>query len=103
MIKSGFLLLNAALVFRKGVPAVKETRYWQPFLNIVLETLANRQAGQAQPVTLVLWGKMAERFQPRFEGTGYQIAVSEHPYNLSFIGNAVMQSLFQPLNLLKKP
>lgn len=103
MIQSGFLLLNAALVFRKGVPAVKETRYWQPFLNSVLEILANRQVGQTQPVTLVLWGKMAERFQPRFEETGYQIAVSEHPYNLSFIGNAVMQSLFRPLNLLKKP
>ncbi|MGN0918539.1 MAG: uracil-DNA glycosylase [Oxalobacter sp.] len=103
MIQNGFLLLNAALVFRKNVPAAKETRYWQPFLNIVLETLADRQVGQIQPVTLVLWGKMAERFQPRFEGMGYQIAVSEHPYNLSFIGNAAMQSLFRPLNLLKKP
>ena len=103
MIQKGFLLLNAALVFRKGVPAVKETRYWQPFLNTVLEALAAYQAEQKQPVTLVLWGKMAERFQSQFEGTGYQIAVSEHPYNLSFIGNTVMQSLFQPLVLLKKP
>ncbi len=103
MIHSGFLLLNAALVFRKGVPAAKETRYWQPFLNTVLEALAARQADQKLPVILVLWGKMAERFQSQFEGAGYRIAVSEHPYNLSFIGNGVMQSLFQPLNLLKKP
>ncbi len=103
MIHSGFLLLNAALVFRKGVPAAKETRYWQPFLNTVLEALAVRHASLEPPVTLVLWGKMAERFQSQFEETGYRIAVSEHPYNLSFIGNGVMQSLFQPLNLLKKP
>ncbi len=103
MLDKGFLLLNAALVFRQGVPAAKETRYWQPFLNTVLEALAIRQAGQAQPVTLVLWGKMAERFQSQFEGTSYRIAVSEHPYNLSFIGNAVMQALFQPLHLLKRP
>ncbi|MBR7068931.1 MAG: uracil-DNA glycosylase [Oxalobacter sp.] len=103
MLHNGFLLLNAALVYRQGVPAAKETRYWQPFLNTVLTTLAEFPTNSRKPVTLVLWGKMAERFQSQFEDSAYQIAVSEHPYNLSFIGNRVMQSLFQPLNLLKKP
>ncbi len=101
MIRSGFLLLNASLVFRKEIPVTRETRYWQPLLDTVLETLAFCQTDWEQPVTLILWGKMAERFQYRFENTSYRIAVSEHPYNQSFIGNTVMQSLFRPLNLLK--
>ena len=103
MLDNGFLLLNATLIYRQDVPASKETRYWQPFLNTVLTSLAAAETNPNHPVTLVLWGKMAERFQSQFEDSGYQIAVSEHPYNLSFIGNDRMQWLFKSLNLLKKP
>ena len=97
MLAKGFLLLNASLVFRKGVAAAKETRYWQPFIDVVLKALADKH-----DVTLILWGRLAERYQADFEKTGFEIAASEHPYNLSFIDNAVMQDLFRPLLLLKK-
>ncbi len=97
MLAKGFLLLNASLVFRKGVAAAKETRYWQPFIDVVLKALADKR-----DVTLILWGRLAERYQADFEKTGFEIAASEHPYNLSFIGNTVMQDLFRPLHLLKR-
>ena len=48
------------------------------------------------------WGKLAEKFSTQFQGTAYTVAVSEHPYNLSFINNAVMQDLFRPMHLLKQ-
>jgi uracil-DNA glycosylase len=38
---NGFLLLNAALVFRPHVPPAKEAKAWQPLLDVVLEALAN--------------------------------------------------------------
>ncbi|MFZ9257386.1 MAG: hypothetical protein ACO223_11100, partial [Burkholderiaceae bacterium] len=34
---NGFLLLNAALVFRPHVPPAKEAKAWQPLLDVVLE------------------------------------------------------------------
>ena len=51
----GFLLLNAALVFRSHVPPLKEARAWQPFLQCVLEALAGhaQENGTTVP-TLVL-------------------------------------------------
>jgi uracil-DNA glycosylase len=95
---NGFLLLNAALVFRPHVPPVKDAKAWQPFLAVVLEALANR-AGQAPP-TLVLWGKIAALLQVMPVTTQFPQAVAEHPYNLSFIKNKDMQQLFGPMRLL---
>jgi len=98
----GFLLLNAALVFRPHVPPLKEAKAWQPFLQCVLAALAEhaRQAGVAAP-TLVLWGKIAEQLQAVPALAEFPQAVSEHPYNLSFILNPTMQSLFAPMHLLQ--
>jgi len=95
---NGFLLLNAALVFRPHVPPPKEAKAWRPFLEVVLEALADR-AGQAPP-TLVLWGKIAALLQAMPVTTQFPQAVAEHPYNLSFIKNKDMQQLFGPMRLL---
>ena len=95
---NGFLLLNAALVFRPHVPPPKEAKAWRPFLEVVLEALADR-AGQAPP-TLVLWGKIAALLQAMPVTTQFPQAVAEHPYNLSFIKNKDMQQLFGPMGLL---
>ncbi len=97
---NGFLLLNAALVFRPHVPPAKEAKAWQPFLAVVLEALANR-AGQAPP-TLVLWGKIAALLNAMPVTEQFPQAVAEHPYNLSFIKNKDMQRLFGPMRLLAK-
>ncbi|HEY0847466.1 MAG TPA: uracil-DNA glycosylase family protein [Noviherbaspirillum sp.] len=101
--RHGFLLLNAALVFRSHVPPAKEARAWQPFLKTVLQALADRSEQSAViPPTLVLWGKIAEQLHGLDTVQLFPKAVSEHPYNLSFITNGTMQDLFGPLHLLLK-
>lgn len=93
----GFLLLNAALVFRKHVAPVVDARAWLPFLQTVLAVLA----GQASKPTLVLWGKIAEQLRRLPETADLPQVVAEHPYNLSFIGHRGMQELFGPMELLR--
>lgn len=97
----GFLLLNAALVFRPHVPPLKEAKAWQAFLQCVLEALAGHAQKNGTTVpTLVLWGKIAEQLQAVPALARFPQAASEHPYNLSFILNPVMQALFAPMHLL---
>jgi uracil-DNA glycosylase len=93
----GFLLLNAALVFRKHVKPVIDARAWLPFLQTVLAALGK----QPEPPTLVLWGKIAEQLQTLPETAAFPQAVAEHPYNLSFIEHQGMQALFGPMALLR--
>ncbi|OWW22300.1 uracil-DNA glycosylase [Noviherbaspirillum denitrificans] len=97
--KEGFLLLNASLVYRPHVAPVKDARAWMPFLKVVLEALAARDG---EMPTLVLWGKIAEQLKALEVVTRFPRAVSEHPYNLTFIANTTMQSLFGPMNLLMR-
>lgn len=103
MIANGFLLLNAALVFRAHVPVPKETKAWQPFMFAVLEALAKNRPDSGKLPVLILWGKMAEKLISMPFATSFRCVVSEHPYNLSFIQNANMQALFKPMRLLYKP
>ena len=98
MLAHGFLLLNAALVFRPEVAPAIDARGWRPFLQTVLATLADYQA--ATPPTLFLWGKIAEQLKALPETARLPQVLAEHPYNLSFIGNAAMQALFGPMRLL---
>ncbi|MQR01226.1 uracil-DNA glycosylase family protein [Glaciimonas soli] len=98
--EQGFLLLNATLVFRPDVAPVKEAKPWQIFMQIVLRGLAERKIGTMP--TLVLWGKIAEQLNALPLVASFPKAVAEHPYNLSFIGNAGMQALFGPMQLLEK-
>jgi uracil-DNA glycosylase len=101
--QQGFLLLNAALVFRPHVPPLKEAKAWLPFLQAVLAGLADHAEEKGKtPPTLVLWGKIAEQLKALPCIERFPKAVSEHPYNLSFIGNAVMQKLFGAMRLLSK-
>jgi uracil-DNA glycosylase len=101
--RHGFLLLNATLVYRPDVPPLKDAKAWRPFLQTVLEALAEyAQQKQVPPPTLVLWGKIAEQLSALSATSRFPSAVSEHPYNLSFIGNRTMQDLFGPLHLLQR-
>jgi uracil-DNA glycosylase len=95
--RHGFLLLNAALVFRPHVPPIIEARAWLPFLQTVLAALAGTNA------KLVLWGKIAEQLKKLPECAALEQVCSEHPYNLSFISHAGMQELFGPMKLLRAP
>jgi uracil-DNA glycosylase len=92
-------LLNAALVFRPHVPPVKEAKAWRPFLETVLEALADR-SGTSPPI-LVLWGRIAQWLEDLPACSRFPKSVAEHPYNLSFIQNKAMQDLFGPMHLLR--
>lgn len=103
LMQQGFLLLNASPVFRPHVAPLKEARAWQPFLQPVLAALADHADAAIRPApTLVLWGKVAELIKTLPATGRFPKALSEHPYNLSFIGNATMQGLFGAMHLLKK-
>jgi uracil-DNA glycosylase len=95
--RHGFLLLNAALVFRPHVAPAIEARAWLPFLQTVLAVLADRPA----PPTLVLWGKIAEQLKKLPDTARFPQVCAEHPYNLSFIRHDGMQRLFGPMHLLR--
>ena len=94
---NGFLMLNATPVLRPERKPSLEARYWHGFLLRLLERLAE---SLNQSVTLVLCGKIAESIGPLEAADRYQKLVCEHPYNLSFIQNPAMQSLFGELKLL---
>lgn len=103
LLDHGFLLLNAALVFRTNTSPQKEAKAWQPFLETVLAALADDAAANKKSLpVLVLWGKMAEMLIKIDRLSDFPRVCSEHPYNLSFIGNHQMQALFGRMNLLKK-
>nr|WP_229257768.1 uracil-DNA glycosylase [Duganella margarita] len=96
--EQGFLLLNASLVFRSHVAPVKDAKAWLPFFQTVMAGLAK----QATTVpTMVLWGKIAELLSKLPVMKDFPQIVAEHPYNLSFIGNAAMHDLFRPMRLLQ--
>jgi len=101
--RHGFLLMNAALVFRPHVAPIKDAKAWYPFLQAVLTALFDHAArmGTAPP-TLVLWGKAAGQLDVLPSAAHFPKAISEHPYNLSFIANSAMQNLFASLHLLQK-
>jgi uracil-DNA glycosylase len=101
LLRHGFLLLNAALVFRPHVPPLKEAKAWQPLMQAVLAALAAQaDKEKAALPTMVLWGKAAELLSGLPENALFPKVVSEHPYNLTFIDNAGMQALFGPMDLL---
>jgi uracil-DNA glycosylase len=95
----GFLLLNAALVYRTHVPPVREAKAWRPLLQVVLEALADRPG--LPPPTLVLWGRIAQWLEDLPVVDRFPRLAAEHPYNLSFIQNRTMQDLFGPMHLLR--
>ncbi|MET3105495.1 uracil-DNA glycosylase [Oxalobacteraceae bacterium GrIS 2.11] len=98
----GFLLLNASLVFRPEVPPAQDANAWLPFLRVVLQALHQQPSSLAEaPVQLILWGKIAEKVNQLPEAKHFAALSSEHPYNLSFIGNQMMQDLFRPLHILR--
>lgn len=103
LLAHGFLLLNAALVYRAHVPPAIDAKAWQPFLNTVLAALlAYAHKMESTPPTLVLWGKIAEQLHALPANAGFPKAISMHPYNLTFITNPVMQALFRPMHLLRR-
>ena len=94
--RAGFLMFNATPVLHPMRKPDKEAVYWRPFLDALLFGLASR------PVSLVLWGQIARVVEQLPASRSFDKLVCEHPYNVSFIDNPQMQSLFAELRLLTR-
>jgi uracil-DNA glycosylase len=98
--RAGFLMLNATPVLHPRRKPAQEARYWQAFLERLLELIASQAPAQ---VTLLLWGKIAKLVEAMPASSNYRKLVCEHPYNISFIDNPEIQELFAGLSILRKP
>ncbi len=96
--RRGFLMLNATPVLHPTRKPVQEALFWQDFLHSILTLLADSLDHQP---TLVLWGKIAKNIEALPAAGRYQKLTSEHPYNISFIDNPLMQNLFAEIQILK--
>ena len=92
LIKKGFLLLNASLVYSTDQVRY-HARQWQPFMHSLLSQLGKNK----QPLQLILFGRIAEQIP---EAHFFPCLIAEHPYNLSFITNPKVLAFFKPLDLL---
>lgn len=92
MVASGFVLLNASLVYRES-EVMHHAKQWQPFILSVLTQLSRINP----TIRLVLFGRVAEKF---VAATPLPSVHAPHPYNISFIHNPDVIALFKPLNLL---
>lgn len=97
-LRQGFLMLNASLVFRPDVAPAVDARAWLPFLQVVFQSFVLQDLRPA----LILWGKIADRVEQITGLNEFEKFKSEHPYNLSFIANPIMQNLFASFNLLRR-
>lgn len=96
---AGFLLLNATPVLHPERKPALEARYWRDFLERLLEAIA---AQAEQPVTLLLWGRIAALIDALPASRLFDRLVCEHPYNVSFIDNPDMLQLFAEIALLRR-
>ncbi|MCP3687303.1 MAG: uracil-DNA glycosylase [Gammaproteobacteria bacterium] len=96
--RRGFLMLNATPVLHPARTPVQEALFWQGFLQSILALLVDSL--ERQP-TLVLWGKIAKSIEALPAASRYQKLISEHPYNISFINNPLMQNLFAEIQILR--
>ena len=101
LFRQGFLLLNASLVFRADVPPAQDAKAWLPFLCVILSALTAKNENRKCEVELVLWGKIAEQVRAMQESHLFSLIIAEHPYNLSFVTNKLMQAFFKPMQLLR--
>lgn len=95
LLQHGVLLLNASLVLSQQ--AVRhDAKQWQPFMNSLLTQLADQRCD----IQLILLGKIAETINRFPSAHAFPQLIAEHPYNLSFIHNAIVQDFFRPMRLL---
>lgn len=96
-LSSGFLLLNASLVYRPNL-VQKDAQAWRIFIESLLAQLAQQQA---RCIKVLLFGRLAKALKHINHGAFAHLE-AEHPYNLSFIQNKTILNFFRPLNLLVK-
>ncbi|OGV28944.1 MAG: uracil-DNA glycosylase [Legionellales bacterium RIFCSPHIGHO2_12_FULL_35_11] len=92
MLQHGFLLLNASLIYSPG-KVLYHAKQWRPFIDELLTQiyLYNPE------VEVILLGRISNIFaNMQFHKT----IQAEHPYNVSFITNEIVNNFFRPFSLL---
>mgnify|MGYP002634338702 FL=1 len=97
--QKGFLMMNATPVLHPQRKPQHEARFWLEFNNRLLQQMANTLPQKPQ---LVLWGKIAQQIEQYPIAQQFPHLICEHPYNISFITQPEMQTLFSELKLLDK-
>lgn len=92
LLKQGFVLLNASLVYEANHISY-HARHWIPFMTVILDKLYELKP----EIRLILLGQVAKKIpgHQRFD-----CLIAEHPYNISFITNQDVIDFFKPLDLL---
>ncbi len=94
--KNGVLLLNMALIFTKKEDSKKHLKEWKIFMQTLLECLHNKN------IELILFGNFAKELQRFKIAKEYKKHIMPHPYNISFIHDINVYTLFKPMQLLYK-
>ncbi len=94
--KNGVLLLNTALIFTDKKSSSKHIKAWQPFMQYLLNALAE------DAPKLILFGTHAKALKRSLNLESFETVELEHPYNHTFIGNKKALELFGPMQLLEK-
>ena len=97
--QKGFLMMNATPVLHPQRKPQFEARFWLEFNNRLLQEMAKTLPQKPQ---LVLWGKIAQQIEQYPVAQQFPRLICEHPYNISFITQPEMQTLFAELRLLDK-
>ena len=94
--KNGVLLLNTALIFTSKEDSKKHVKMWKPFVSALLREIKDEN------IKLILFGSMAKEIEKFEISNDFEKFYCEHPYNVSFITNKNVQSLFGQMKLLDK-
>lgn len=94
--KNGVLLLNMGLVFTSKQESKKHVKAWAPFIKAFLEQI------KGDNIELILFGNLAKEVDKISVTRHFKRFYCEHPYNVSFISNQNVQSLFCNMKLLAK-
>lgn len=94
--KNGILLLNTALIFTSKEDSKKHVKMWKPFVSALLREIKDEN------IKLILFGSMAKEIEKFEISSDFEKFYCEHPYNVSFITNKNVQSLFGQMKLLEK-
>lgn len=94
--KNGVLLLNSAFIFTKKEDSKKHIKMWIPFVDALLHQI------KEQNIKLILFGNLAKQIDKLTASKSFDKFYCEHPYNVSFITNEKVQSLFKEMKLLDK-
>lgn len=94
LLKQGFLLLNASLVYEPK-RVLYHAKHWRVFMLSLLTQLYEYRP----TLQLILLGRVAQQIP---HAHLFETLCAEHPYQISFVSNARVLDFFRPLKVLER-